>query len=121
MKTRYLVQAASAALLALSFSVAYAQASDTAAMAPAAAASSSTATPKQSRAANRKLAQSVRHALYHTKGLQAGHISVLAKNGVVTLNGTVTDQSQIAVAGTAAQGVNGVDSVKNNVVLYQKP
>jgi hyperosmotically inducible periplasmic protein len=116
MKTRHIVHALGASLLVLSIGAAHAQASDaTAAPAPTAKASK-----KQQRAANHKLAQAVRKALYGTKGLVSSNITVLARNGVVTLDGTVPDQSQIDVAGQAAQGVSGVTSVKNNVQLYQK-
>ncbi|HTJ95787.1 MAG TPA: BON domain-containing protein [Pararobbsia sp.] len=119
MKARHLVHALGASLLALSISAAHAQASDTAA-ASAAAAPSAKLTKKQARAANHKLAQAVRKALYGTKGLVSSDITVLARNGVVTLDGTVPDQPQIDLAGQTAQGVSGVTSVRNNVQLYQK-
>lgn len=116
MKTRHIVHALSAAVLALSIGAAHAQASDT----TAAAAPAAPTTKKQTRAANHKLAQAVRKALYHTKGLAASNITVLARSGVVTLDGTVPEQSQIDLAGTTAQGVAGVTSLKNNLQLYQK-
>jgi hyperosmotically inducible protein len=36
---------------------------------------------------------------------------------VVSLDGTVKDESQIAAVGTAAEGVAGVKSVKNDVTV----
>jgi hyperosmotically inducible periplasmic protein len=119
MKTRHIVHALGASLLVLSIGAAHAQASD-AMTASAPAAPSAKAGKKQVRAANRTLAKAVRKALYSTKGLVASNITVLARSGVVTLNGTVPEQGQIDLAGQAAQGVSGVTSVKNNVQLYQK-
>ncbi|RKP54559.1 BON domain-containing protein [Pararobbsia silviterrae] len=105
-----------AALLALPVCTVHAQASDTNAAPQASAA----AAPSSSRAANHALARRVRKALYSTKGLAAHDITVVARNGVVTLTGTVPEQSQVDLAGSTAQHVAGVQSVTNHVQLYQK-
>lgn len=116
MKTRHIVHALGASLLVLSIGAAHAQASDATA---APAAPTAKASKKQTRSANHKLAQAVRKALYGTKGLVSSNITVLARSGAVTLDGTVPEQGQIDLAGQTAQGVAGVTSVKNNVQLYQ--
>nr|WP_274608294.1 BON domain-containing protein [Paraburkholderia sp. PGU19] len=47
-------------------------------------------------------------------------MSVTAKNGAVTLNGTVTDASQIDKVEKIARGVPGVTSVANKLTV-RKP
>jgi osmotically-inducible protein OsmY len=42
---------------------------------------------------------------------------VRARNGVVTLEGTVPEQSQMGLATQAAEGVEGVTSVTNALTL----
>ncbi len=44
-------------------------------------------------------------------------ITVRAHDGVVTLEGLVPEQSQVELAGKAAQGVPGVAQVKNALTL----
>lgn len=90
-----------------------AQTSDTAA--------DSTAQPskKAQRAANHKLEMTVRHALTHTKNLDSSGITVLARGGVVTLDGTVPSDDQIQVAVDAATGVAGVSGVKSNLLMRE--
>ncbi|REG49083.1 BON domain-containing protein [Paraburkholderia sp. BL6669N2] len=70
---------------------------------------------KAERAANRALSKKVRAALTSTRGLDVSNVTVLARKGAVTLAGTVPDDQQIALAENAAQGVEGVASVKNNL------
>lgn len=86
----------------------YAQASDTAMAAPAAT---------SSKAANRALTKQVRRALAKTKGLEPTRIYTKAVGGAVTLTGSVPDQGQVDLAGTAAQGVAGVTSVSNKLTV----
>ncbi|WP_207000419.1 BON domain-containing protein [Trinickia mobilis] len=96
------------ALLALTTCSAIAQNGSASEMTPAATSSSSA---KAMRAANRELQKKVRQALIHTKGLNASGIAVRASNGAVTLQGWVPEQSQVALAMQAANGVPGVTSV----------
>jgi hyperosmotically inducible protein len=74
---------------------------------------------KTMRAQNRQLAKSVRHALTHTKNLVSSGITVLARGGVVVLDGTVPNDDQIQRAADATSGVPGVRSVKNNLVVRE--
>jgi hyperosmotically inducible periplasmic protein len=102
------------ALAAIAFAChANAQASDAAA-APAAPATSSA---PSSKAANRALAKKVRHALARTKGLDPTHIYVKVVGGAVTLSGSAATQAEIDLAVKAAQGVDGVESVKNGLTV----
>jgi hyperosmotically inducible periplasmic protein len=75
-------------------------------------------THKQKWHADHKLEGQVRHALTTNK-IESSDIRVVARNGVVTLDGTVQDESQIAQATTVAQGVTGVKSVKNNLSKHE--
>ena len=100
------------ALIVLASINAYAQASDAA---PAAASAAPTA--KQTRAANRALSRKVRGALAKTKGLSVSNITVRARGGDVTLQGSVPQQEMVALATQTAQGVAGVTSVKNALTI----
>ena len=71
---------------------------------------------KAARSANRKLEHAVRQELDKQK-IDVSDIRVVARAGAVGLAGTVNDESQIALAGTAAEGVPGVKSVKNYVAV----
>jgi hyperosmotically inducible periplasmic protein len=88
---------------------------------PAATASAATSSAKQqnkaAKAANRALSRKVRAALVKDKNLSVADVSVRAKDGAVTLQGTVPDQSQIDRAAEVAQGVAGVTSVKNALTV----
>jgi osmotically-inducible protein OsmY len=118
--------AATTVLVAASFQV-YAQ--DAASAAPAAPAASgptaaaqhnvnqSKAALKQARAANRALSRKVRSALARVNNLSVSNITVRAKDGAVTLQGTVPEQSQIDRAGEVAKGVEGVTSVRNALTI----
>jgi len=72
------------------------------------------------RAQNRQLSKAVRHALYATKGLNYSNIAILSKDGVVSLVGSVPDNSQIQLAGDAAKRVPKVQSVDNRLVLEEE-
>jgi hyperosmotically inducible protein len=114
MNTRYIPMMIGAALVTMSVGVAYGADGD--ASTPAANTSAG-GTPKQQ---DHALAKSVRHALHTTKGLTSSGITVLAKNGTVSLSGMVPDQGQVALAGSTAQSVAGVTSVNNNVLVSEK-
>ncbi|MEM5420902.1 MULTISPECIES: BON domain-containing protein [Paraburkholderia] len=118
--------AAATALVAASFQV-YAQdasapaAAETPASGPTAAAqhnvNQSKAALRQARAANRALGRKVRAALAREKNVSVSNITVRAKDGAVTLQGTVPDASQIQRAGDVAKGVEGVTSVRNALTI----
>lgn len=74
---------------------------------------------KVQRARNHQLEKTVRRALSHTKDLESAGITVLAKGGVVTLDGTVPENDQIQLAEDTASGVAGVSSVKNNLIMRE--
>ena len=90
--------------------------------APAASAmvASGAATPATGKKANRALRRQVYAAIGKHKEISAGNISVTAKDGAVTLNGTVTDATQIPKVAEIAKGVPGVISVTNKLTV-QKP
>jgi hyperosmotically inducible periplasmic protein len=81
--------------------------------------SSAKETKKAVRAQNRLLAKNVQNALHHNKNLTSGGISVLARNGAVTLGGNVPSEDQIQVAGDTASRVAGVTSVNNNILVRE--
>ncbi len=91
---------------------AYAQTDASAAMA---ASASGAPSKKDMRIANRQLAKSVRRALTKNGKIDVSHITVLAKSGAVSLDGSVVEEDQIAAAGQIAAGVSGVKSVANHL------
>ena len=72
------------------------------------------------RKADRALRRRVYAAIGKDKEISAGDISVTAKDGSVTLNGTVTEAAQIGKAEAMARGVSGVTSVTNKLTV-KKP
>jgi hyperosmotically inducible periplasmic protein len=74
---------------------------------------------KAIRKANRLLSKQVHRALVKIKGLDSSAIVVIAKGSVITLGGSVPDASQIPLAVSAAQGVQGVSQVHNNLTIKQ--
>ena len=72
------------------------------------------------RKADRALRRRVYAAIGKDKEISAGDISVIARDGVVTLNGTVTEAAQIGKAEAMARGVSGVTSVTNKLTV-KKP
>jgi osmotically-inducible protein OsmY len=72
------------------------------------------------RKADRALRRRVYAAIGKAKEISAGDISVIAKDGAVTLNGTVTEAAQIGKAETITRGVPGVVSVTNKLTV-KKP
>ena len=83
-------------------------------------AASGSAAPATGRKANRALRRQVYNAIVKNKEISAGNISVVARDGAVTLNGTVTDSSQVGKVAEIAKGVPGVTSVTNKLTV-QKP
>jgi hyperosmotically inducible periplasmic protein len=113
MKAFQAIKVIGGALIVVASLNAYAQSSDAAATDNAPAATSTKAT----KAANRKLQRDVRRALSKTKNLSVANITVRARSGAVTLEGSVPEQPQIDLATQAAQGVAGVTSVKNALTI----
>jgi hypothetical protein len=68
-------------------------------------------------AADRALAARVKEALLADKGLNAHGIDVGAKNGTVTLFGTVENKARLEQAAKIAAGVDGARSVENKLVV----
>ncbi|WP_126282237.1 BON domain-containing protein [Burkholderia stagnalis] len=87
---------------------------------PAASAAERAAAPVSARKANHALRRQVYAAIGKHKQISAGNISIVAKGGAVTLNGTVTDASQVNEVAEIAKGVPGVTSVTNKLIV-QKP
>ncbi|PRE50418.1 BON domain-containing protein [Burkholderia multivorans] len=71
------------------------------------------------RAANRRLAKAVSHALGHTPGIDATNVTVRARSGMVVLGGSVPDAAQIDRATAVARQVNGVTDVKNTLTVRE--
>jgi hyperosmotically inducible periplasmic protein len=111
---RVLYSVAGALLVAICMN-AWSQGSET-----ADAAASGVPTAKAARQANRALSRKVYAALAKHKEIEAGNISVVARGGAVTLNGSVTEASQIDMVATIAKGVPGVTSVANRLSV-QRP
>jgi osmotically-inducible protein OsmY len=122
MTTKRTLRIAGAVLFALASFHAWAQpgASEANASNATAVAASGGMTAKDTRAANRALRRKVYAAIVKHREITAGDISVVAKGGAVTLNGTVVDASQIDKVAEIAQGVPGVTSVTNRLTV-KKP
>jgi hyperosmotically inducible protein len=86
------------------------------ACAQTAAAATDTMTQPQK---NRKLARDVRKALEKAR-LNVDDIRILARSGVVSLDGTVPDGDEIAKAPAVAAKVPGVTSVANNISVREE-
>jgi hyperosmotically inducible protein len=125
MKTIQVLELAAAALIVATSFNAWSQTGDTAS-APASApgtpamAAASSAAPTPGRKADRALRRKIYAAIGKHKEISAGDISIIAKDGAVTLNGTVTDASQISGVADIARGVSGVVSVTNKLTV-RKP
>jgi len=83
-----------------------------------AAATSGTAAPATP--SNTRLRRAVYTAIAKHKEIHGGSIGVTAKNGAITLNGSVTDADQVDKVAEIARGVPGVTSVTNKLTV-QKP
>lgn len=126
MKALQAFKLAAGAMLVAASLQAYAQ--DASAPAAAAAASGPTTAAKQqydeskaqykaAKSANRALSRKVRAALAKDKDVSVANITVRAKDGAVTLQGTVPEQSQVDRAAEVAKGVAGVTSVNNALTI----
>ncbi len=83
-------------LIALASAHAWSQTSETSAASHGSVmAAPGATTAKATRQANRALRREVYAAIVKHKEIDAGNISVIAKEGAVTLDGTVADASQI--------------------------
>jgi len=125
MKSNHVVELAVAALFVAASMNAWPQSGQPAsgpASVPGASAmaASGSAAPATGRKANRALRRQVYNAIVKNKEISAGNISVVARDGAVTLNGTVTDSSQVGKVAEIAKGVPGVTSVTNKLTV-QKP
>ncbi|SAK82166.1 transport-associated protein [Caballeronia arationis] len=96
-------------------SSAYAQSSD--AMATTDSAATAKAEKNATKKTDRKLGNDVRKALSKAQGFDVSNVFVKARNGAVTLTGSVPDGSQISQAEEVAKGVAGVKSVSNKITL----
>ena len=81
------------------------------------AVSDGAASSGSSKKSNRTLRRAVYAAIAKDKSIDAGSIGVSAKNGDVTLTGTVDETAQIDKAAALAKGVPGVDSVQNKLTV----
>jgi len=72
---------------------------------------------KEMKHADRMLQKKVRAALAKAQGVDTSKIIVRARDGVVTLQGTVPDNGQIEKATQTAQSVAGVQSVDNTLAV----
>ncbi|WP_310629925.1 BON domain-containing protein [Paraburkholderia sp.] len=118
MKTSTVFGLAAASIVAISLS-AWSQTPATASDAAGAASGASASAPT-GRKADRALRRKVYAEIVKVKEIRAGDISVSAKDGAVTLNGTVTDAAQIPKVEAIARGVPGVVSVTNKLTV-KKP
>lgn len=66
------------------------------------------------------IVRDVRRAFTRTTNLNSANIRVEARHGIVTLTGTVPQQSQIARAGNATRSVRGVRSVHNRLTVRRR-
>ena len=82
--------------------------------APAASAAPASGSTRQ---ANRALRRAVYAAFAKDKSIDAGSIGVSAKNGAVTLTGTVDEAAQIDKAAALAKDVPGVVSLQNKLTV----
>ena len=108
MKNIQILELTVAALIVATSINAWSQTGDTAS-APASAPGTSamapgSAVPATGRKADRALRRKVYAAIGKHKEISAGDISIIAKDGAVTLHGTVTDASQIGGSRGNRQG-----------------
>ncbi|MFX1766865.1 BON domain-containing protein [Paraburkholderia sp. A1RI-2L] len=110
----------SLALCALLAAAALNASAQTSASAPGTAAATASITAAPAAPGNTKLRRAVYAAIARHKEIHGGSIGVTAKNGAVTLNGSVTDGAQVEQVAEIARGVPGVTSVTNKLTV-QKP
>ncbi|WP_248324277.1 MULTISPECIES: BON domain-containing protein [unclassified Caballeronia] len=115
------LQVAVASLIAITSASVWSQTNNASgAQAASATAASASAAPETGRKANRALRRKVYAAIGKHKEISAGDLSVIAKDGAVTLGGTVTDAQQIKEVEDIAKAVPGVTSVTNKLTV-RKP
>ncbi|PXW25490.1 BON domain-containing protein [Paraburkholderia caballeronis] len=127
MKAIQVLKLAGGAILVAASLQANAQTTDQSTAAPAAAASPTDAARQQlrqsrseyraKRAANRRLERQVRTALARDGRVSVSNITVRARDGAVTLQGSVPEAPQLDRATQAAKGVAGVTSVRNALTI----
>jgi hyperosmotically inducible protein len=121
MKAMSAFRLACGALVALASTYAWSQNGKTSVESNGAAMTASgTTTAKATRQANRALRRKVYAAIVKHKEIDAGNISAIAKDGAVTLDGTVADAAQTDKVTEIAKGVPGVMSVTNRLIV-KKP
>jgi hyperosmotically inducible periplasmic protein len=117
MKAIKAIKAVGGAIIVLASINAFAQASGTDAAADQSSQQSAKQQYKAVKKADRLQARKVRAALAKAKGISAANILVRSRDGNVTLEGSVPEQSQVDAATTVAQGVAGVKTVKNALTV----
>jgi len=85
---------------------------------PASAPTSQTRTA-ETKKSDKTLARDVRRALGNTHDLNAQGIRVTARNGFITLTGTVRTADEMNAAEQVARSVRGVQSVTNRLTLFR--
>jgi osmotically-inducible protein OsmY len=75
--------------------------------------------PAETKKADKALARDVRRALGHTRGLNAQGVRVTARQGAVTLSGTVRTVDEMNTAEHVARNVRGVQAVANKLTLFR--
>ncbi|MEX3932158.1 BON domain-containing protein [Paraburkholderia phymatum] len=85
----------------------------------ASSASQTTKSASSSKSADRALQKRVRAALAKDKQLNAANITVRARGGAVSLQGSVTSQDEVSRAEEVTKGVSGVTSVTNSLTVRQ--
>ena len=85
----------------------------------ASSADSARALPTETKKEDKALARDVRRALGHTRGLNAQGIRVTARQGTVTLSGTVRTVDEMNTAEHVARSIRGVRAVANRLTLFR--
>jgi hyperosmotically inducible protein len=67
------------------------------------------------------ITNNVQAALANAPGVNGSQVNVQTSDGVVTLSGDVDSSASASAAVSAAQGVNGVSSVKNDLNVTPTP
>lgn len=74
--------------------------------------------PAGAATSDRALSRAVRRALSRAPGFNVSGVFVRARDGAVTLSGTVRSGDQIRQAEDVARSVQGVNSVSNKLTLF---
>jgi hyperosmotically inducible periplasmic protein len=77
------------------------------------ASSGAATSAREARLANRRLAKTVRSRLARLKGVEVLNIIVVAKDGTITLGGSVPNADQIEPVVAATRATPGVEAVNN--------